>query len=213
LPTTSDKPAPGRRSATGPKEAPLCPISARLAALLKVRLLTAQRGGEVVRMRWADLDLESGWWNIPPSDTKNKRPHRVPLVTDVKTIIEAQRPTSGDDDAEHEREFVFCGLGASVRDRAKKAPAEIARALEIDFRGHDLRRTAATRMAEAGIPQADIARVLNHAEGGPRATQVYNRYEYDREKRIAIETCARRLKAILEGSGAKSVLPFSATGA
>src|SRR5262249_47296059 len=47
FPTTADKPAPGRRRAMGTPEDPLCPISAPLAALLKVRLLTAQRGGEV----------------------------------------------------------------------------------------------------------------------------------------------------------------------
>ena len=66
-------------------------------------------------------------------------------------------------------------------------------------------------MADAGISQADIAKVLNHAEGGPRATMVYNRYAYDREKRIALETWARTLAAILEGNGAAgNVLVFAA---
>jgi hypothetical protein len=41
LPTTPDRPAPGRKSAKGAKDDLLCPISAPLAALLKVRLLTA----------------------------------------------------------------------------------------------------------------------------------------------------------------------------
>jgi hypothetical protein len=39
--------------------------------------------------------------------------------------------------------------------------------------------------------RADIAKVLNHTEGGPRATMVYNRHAYDREKRLALETWAR----------------------
>src|SRR3954462_10651312 len=42
LPMTSDRPAPGRKRAKGKSDDPLCPVSARLAALLKVRLLTAQ---------------------------------------------------------------------------------------------------------------------------------------------------------------------------
>lgn len=67
-------------------------------------------------------------------------------------------------------------------------------------------------MAEAGISQADIARVLNHVEAGPRATKVYDRYSYDREKRVALDTWARRLTAILERKDTGKVLPFGATG-
>jgi len=90
-PTTADKPAPGRKCAKGTEDDPRCPISAQLAALLKVRLLTAQRGGEVAHMRWADVDLQSGWWTIPGSDTKNGEPHRVPLVADAIEIVGARR--------------------------------------------------------------------------------------------------------------------------
>jgi integrase len=81
--------------------------------------------------------------------------------------------------------------------RQKKASAQIARALDLEFRGHDLRRTAATGMAEAGIAREHIARVLNHVEGGARATKIYDRYSYDAEKRVALETWERRLRAIL----------------
>jgi len=170
-----------------------------------VRLLTAQRGGELVRMKWADVDLAAGWWTIPGTDTKNGEPHRVPLVERVKAIIQAQR-------TDEPQEFVFVGRGASLRDRAKKAPAAIAKALGLDFRGHDLRRTAATRMAAAGIPRDHIAKVLNHVEGGARATRVYDRHSYDAEKRMALHVWDRALTAILEGTDAGKVLPFTAAG-
>lgn len=187
----------------GERRDPLCPISAPLAALLKVRLLTAQRGGEVTRMRWVDLDLESGWWTIPATDTKNGEPHRVPPSDEIVALIRAQQKNDRD------REYVFVGLGASLRDRAKKAPSAIARALGIEFRGHDLRRTAATRIAQAGIPREHIAKVLNHVEGGPRATRVYDRHTYDREKRLAIDTWTRTLKSIIENTDAGKVLPLA----
>ena len=207
-PDTADKPAPGRKRATGPKDDPLCPISAPLAALLKVRFLTAQRGGEVALMRWADVDLETGWWVIPGTDTKNGEAHRVPLVAEAIALIRAQQPDPDDADND-DQEYVFVGRGGAIRDRAKKAPAVIARVLGFDFRGHDLRRTAATKMAEAGIPRAHIARVLNHVEGGPRATQVYDRYDYDKEKRVALDTWARTLTAILDEQNADNVRPFT----
>jgi integrase len=103
---------------------------------------------------------------------------------------------------------VFVGTGASVRDRAKKAPSRIARVLNIQFRGHDLRRTAATKMAEAGVPRQHISAVLNHVEGGARVTRVYDRYSYDAERRKALETWARTLQSIIEQAEPGRVLPF-----
>jgi len=66
-------------------------------------------------------------------------------------------------------------------------------------------------MAAAGIPREHIGHVLNHVEGGARATRVYDRYAYDREKRIALEAWARTLTGILRRKEASnSVVPFIA---
>jgi integrase len=164
-------------------------------------------------MRWRDLVLpdttaqpQVGWWTIPGEHTKNGEPHRVPLTEDAVTLVKAQIPEKESDRGE----FVFTGRGGStILDRAKKAPAAVARVLEIDFRGHDLRRTAATGMAEAGISREHIGRVLNHVEGGARATKVYDRYSYDFEKRAALDAWQRRLRAILTDTKGGNVLGFS----
>ena len=75
------------------------------------------------------------------------------------------------------------------------------------FRGHDLRRTVATGMAESGVRVQVIARVLNHIDGSPRATKAYDRHTYDAEKLHALETWAQRLDHILTGAKA-AVVPF-----
>ena len=150
-------------------------MSPTLAAVQKVRLLLAQRGGEVVAMRWQDVDVEAGWWTIPAEQSKNGEPHRVPLTAEAIEIISAQPKEDG---ATH----VFTGRGGGlVEDRVRKAGAALSRVLGFEFRSHDLRRTAATRMAAAGVPREHIAHVLNHVQGGPRATRVYDRYHYDTE--------------------------------
>jgi integrase len=206
FPATHEKQAPGRKRATcDAHKNPFCPVTPALAAVQKVRLLTAQRGGEVVAMRWQDLDLGTpAWWTIPGELAKNGRPHRVPLTADVVRIIATQRPHGEPQPDRH----VFAHHGESVKARAKKAGAALSRVLGFEFRGHDLRRTAATRMAEAGVPRQHISAVLNHVEDGPAATRVYDRYSYDVEKRTALETWASRLTAILEGHSAK-VLPMA----
>ncbi|MGH9204477.1 MAG: tyrosine-type recombinase/integrase, partial [Vicinamibacterales bacterium] len=61
-PTTAERAAPGRKRSKGTADDPICPVAPPLAAAMKIRFLTAQRGGEVIKMRWRDLDLDAGWW-------------------------------------------------------------------------------------------------------------------------------------------------------
>ena len=57
---------------------------------------------------------------------------------------------------------------------------------------HDLRRTAATWMADLGVAPHVIGHVLNHRAVTQASVtdQVYNRYSYDREKRAALDLWA-----------------------
>ena len=73
-----------------------------------------------------------------------------------------------------------------------------------DFRVHDLRRTAATGMAELGISPHTISLVLNHisARTGNITSAVYVKYSYDKEKREALEIWGRRLEEILGADSA-----------
>jgi hypothetical protein len=64
-------------------------------------------------------------------------------------------------------------------------------------------------MAEAGVPRQHISAVLNHVEGGARASRIYDRYSYDAEKRMALETWARKLHSIVEKTEGGAVLHFA----
>ena len=54
----------------------------------------------------------------------------------------------------------------------------------MEFRIHDLRRTAASYMTGTGISRLTVSKILNHAEKG--ATAVYDRHSHDSEKRDAL---------------------------
>jgi integrase len=172
--------------------------------VFKARLLTGQRGGEVVRMQWSNVELETGMWTIPGNETKNGHPHRVPLTTPVVALLHEQRASVPDGPP-----WVFSNMlgSGSVHHRARKVPGQLTRRLGFHFRGHDLRRTVATGMAESGVRVQVIARVLNHIDGSPRATKAYDRHTYDAEKLHALETWAQRLDHILTGAKA-AVVPF-----
>ena len=165
-----------------------------IAAAFRLRLITAQRGGEVHGMRWEDVDLTGRWWTIPGSVAKNGLAHRVPLSDLALEVLFALR----DQQTAKTAAFPYL-LSAAARDPKRRRPT-LARLGLNDFRGHDLRRTAASRMASAGYPRLVIGKVLNHAE--PGVTAVYDRHTYDAEKRQALQTWARSLRALLDADTA-----------
>jgi integrase len=63
------------------------------ADTIRLRLLLGQRGGEVIGMRWAEIDLKAAVWHRPGTRTKNGRPHSVPLPPSA--LSTATRPRSG----------------------------------------------------------------------------------------------------------------------
>jgi integrase len=164
-----------------------------LADWLRMRLLTAQRGGEIIRMTWADLDLDAKLWTIPSDVAKNKAAHVVPLADEVVTILERRRGA-----VDEGVPWVFPNdlNRGPAKDRAKKVTLRSLLPEVDDVRGHDLRRTAASGMARLGIARDTISRVLNHVERGPRATSVYDRYDRVTEKRDALDAWAHEVKRI-----------------
>jgi integrase len=50
-----------------------------VCAWFRLRLTTAQRGGELLQMRWRDIDNKSHFWTIPAEYVKNAHGHRVYL--------------------------------------------------------------------------------------------------------------------------------------
>ena len=77
-----------------------------------------------------------------------------------------------------------------------------------NFTPHDLRRTVATMMTKSGVDRLVLKKILNHADRD--VTAVYDRYEYDKEKQVAMLAWDRGLKKILatqKKTEPKTVLP------
>lgn len=169
---------------------------AMTAGSLKLRLITAQRGGEIMRMEWAEIDGD--WWTIPGSKTKNGLTHRVPLTPFAIRIIDEMKSlaeSTGKKKRSPSR-FVFPSpKGDAPIANPQKAFERIRTETGIEFRGHDLRRTAASLMTGMGIPRLTVSKILNHIE--PGVTAVYDRYSYDKEKRVALEEWSKRLMLLV----------------
>lgn len=201
-------------------------MPASYAAALRVQLLTGCRPGEVIGMTWDELDLDAGAWLIPAARSKNKREHLVPLTPNLREIIEAQAQLWERSQAER------ASAGKSTRSTRYVFPAlrggrytDRQRALLLDgaldafaadghtlarFTPHDLRRTAETLMAAAGVSREYRDRVLNHVDNSVGGKH-YNRHDFKDEKRAALETLQRSIDARL-GNVPSNVTPIRRTG-
>ncbi len=166
--------------------------------IVKLLMLTAQRREEIGGMEWPEIDTQAQLISLPASRTKNSRPHDVPLSNAALALIEALPRRAG-------RSFVFGNgrTGFSAWSRPKKA-LDAAAGLAEGWTLHDLRRTAATRMADLGVLPHVIEAVLNHVSGHKAGVAgIYNRSTYAAEKRAALDLWAAHLQvAIAKASGA-----------
>jgi len=169
--------------------------------IIKLLMLTGQRRNEVGGMR--RMEIEGDTWTIPSTRTKNHREQVVPLPDFALALIDASpRRTNcdyvfgdgprrkGDD----HRGFsgwskAKAALDERIVEMRRKTP-------KLDWRLHDLRRTAATVMADRlGVLPHIVEVILNHV-GGHRAgvAGVYNRAKYEAEVRKALQGWAEHVE-------------------
>lgn len=172
---------------------------------VKLLILTGQRREEIAGMRWSELDLKNCNWSIRPERTKNGRPHDVPLSDQAVAILRGIKKREG-------RDFVFGEGNGSFSGWSKAKVALDKRVLTarrvVDpkakpmppWRIHDLRRTAATQMAELGVQPHVVEAILNHISGHKASVAgVYNRAIYAEEKRAALKLWGEYLQNRVAG--------------
>ena len=73
-----------------------------------------------------------------------------------------------------------------------------ARLTVTHWSSHDLRRTGRTMLAAMGCPGEVAEAILGHVQ--PGVVGVYNRYQYDAERRAWLARLAERLDAVATGA-------------
>jgi integrase len=172
-------------------------------ALVKMLLLTAQRRDEVAHISRKEIG-EDGIWTIPAERYKTKRPNHVPLSSAALAVIEAQPKIDGCDYVFPSRANTpFCSFSKSKAALDKAVLQEMQKQAKSgtkveplpNWTLHDLRRTAKTLMARAGVRPDISERVLGHVIAGVEGT--YDRHSYADEKRDALEKLAAMIERIL----------------
>ena len=185
-------------------------------------ILTGQRSrSDVLAMEWNWIDLTRSRYEVP--DPKNGQPHIVHLadaaLSELKHLKTLQRPatkrpTQGQN-ATRKTGFVFTTTGKSAASgvsRAKLrldgfiAEARLNAGNEQPFAHwvlHDLRRSQATALAEAGFDEGVVDRIQNHVAGSSRASAVaavYNKAQKLPERARALDVWAEMVTGVGEWS-------------
>jgi integrase len=157
------------------------------------------RRSEAARMDWAHVNLAGGAWSQPDKLTKNGEPHRFHLPALALDLLRARHEAAGEPAAG----LVF---PAPRSGRALTTFSGIKRELDrqaklSDWAWHDLRRTFATALGEAGVSEVVADAVLNHRQAATRSgvLGVYQRAERMPERRAAMEAWASILGAAIKG--------------
>jgi integrase len=169
--------------------------------IVKLLILTACRRDEIARLSWSEVDFDRGTITIRADRSKNHRAHSLRLPPAALDLLHAV-PRRLDTD------FVFGGAqGFSGWSNATKAlRARMTQPVALVL--HDLRRTAATGMAELGVVPWVIEAALNHSSGSKAGVAgIYNRTKYEPEVAAALARWCDHVLAIVEGRAPK-VMPL-----
>jgi integrase len=163
-------------------------------------LLTAARRSEAAGLRFAELS--KGVWHLPASRNKIKRDLVRPLSAAALEAI-AKAPRISD-------EFVF-----STGKRALNGFSRFKRTLQAasgtgGWTLHDLRRTARSLLARAGVRSEVAERCLGHAL--PSIEAVYNRHTFHEEMTHAFEALASLIERIVNPPAADNVTELRRVG-
>lgn len=169
---------------------------------MRLFLLTMVRKSELQDATWDEVDFENALWSIPKERMKRSRAHNVYLSRQALDIMVALKTCAGnsryllpsryDADAPMSR-ATFNRVTYAVVDRAKVEGLPLAA-----FTVHDLRRTGSTLLNELGFNSDWIEKCLAH-EDGRSSRGVYNKAEYEHQRRHMLQEWADLLDAWVDG--------------
>jgi integrase len=163
---------------------------AHLRPIVICALDTGLRRGEILKLRWRDVDMEAGLIVIQAFNTKTMRERQVAIT--VRLYRELKKLWSSS--ANTSSALVF-----GITDTFRTAYYGACRTAGLsDVRFHDLRHTAATRLIGGDISLPEVGRLLGHTQ--PATTYRYVNANIETARRAAMVLDAVNSETNLESS-------------
>ncbi|NEX61733.1 site-specific integrase [Noviherbaspirillum galbum] len=122
-------------------------------------LNTGIRQGELLSLRWADIDLDLAILTVRDETAKSNKTRHLPLNDEAKSALVQWK-------SQHRStELVFPGRDGSRMTEVKTAWGKLLKKAEIEnFRWHDMRHHFASRLVMAGVDLNTVRELLGHSD-------------------------------------------------
>lgn len=163
---------------------------------IKLLMLTFVRTGELIGAKWSEINWDKEEWYIPKERMKMKRPHIVPLSSQVLAILKELQAMTGNKD------FIFHSPASKSNHISNGTVLMGLRRMgyQNKMTGHGFRTLASTILNEKGYPPDVIERQLAH-EDEDKIRSAYNRAEYLLERKKMMQEYADWLDSVLVNHG------------
>lgn len=156
--------------------------SGRLKPVVAVALHTGMRRGEILGLKWNDIDVRRNI--ITLLDTKNGERRELPMNEQVKTALIRVRKHP-------ESPYIFCDKdGKPFYNLRKSFFTALKKTGIINFHFHDLRHTFASQLVMSGIDINTVRELLGHKD--IRMTLRYSHLSPTHKQR-AVDILSRRM--------------------
>ena len=140
-----------------------------LKSALIISYNTGMRGGEIKKLKYSYIDRKAMFIRLPAEITKEKRGKNIPINCHVKSALDAlPRALKHDFVLTYQGKPLKSNSGfrASLKKTCIKAGVPYGRKTQNGFTFHDIRRTAKTNMANAGVNKVHRDTILGHTLQG-----------------------------------------------
>lgn len=160
----------------------------------RLLMLTGLRTIELRASEWVDIDFDKGVWNVPAERMKMRRPHLVPISTQVRELLEEIHQLTG------RGKYVFPGRNDAGKPMSEASINQVIKRIGYDGKatGHGFRHTMSTILHEQGYNTAWIETQLAHVDKNSiRGT--YNHAQYLDGRREMLQWYADYMQALENG--------------
>jgi integrase len=153
--------------------------------------LTGLRTVELRESHWSFIDFDNAMWEIPPEIMKSRRPHIVPMSTQVIALLKYIKPISG------HGQYIFPGRSDKAKFISENSVLGVIRRIGYEGRasGHGFRHQMSTILNEHGFDPDLIERQLAHVDRN-KIRGIYNHAQYLDKRREMMQWYADYLDSL-----------------
>jgi integrase len=127
------------------------------------------RAGEIIALTWGQVDLERRTLTVGRAKTAAGTGRQIPMNQDLLAVLSAHSAWFTKRFGEAQTEHYLFPFGKPTPNDPSRPMTDVTgvwKALRktagVQCRLHDLRHTAATKMAEAGVPESTMLAIMGH---------------------------------------------------